>query len=158
MTTSEQGKQFIKTFEQCRLSVYLDAGDKPTIGWGHLVRAGDDVNDITQQEADELFDADVERIEKAVNKLLKRPLSQHEYDAVVSFTFNLGVNNLRSSTLLKRINSVNSTKEVIAFEFLRWVFVRNARNQVMKLRGLVRRRKYEAKMYTEGSYVLEDKA
>nr|BDD43766.1 hypothetical protein 2 [bacterium]BDD46699.1 hypothetical protein 10 [Paracoccaceae bacterium]BDD46755.1 hypothetical protein 8 [Paracoccaceae bacterium] len=92
-----------------------------TIGYGHT---GTDVyigQRITEAEAEELLRADLKRFEEAVNRLITRPLTQHEYDAITSFTFNIGIGALEISTFRKRINSGEPKRICFTEEFPRWV-------------------------------------
>src|SRR5882762_6001421 len=99
MNLSEDGKQFIKDREVLRLEAYQDEIGIWTIGWGHIagVKAGD-VCSIEQAEA--WFSQDVAPRETCVNELVKVELTQGQFDALCSFTFNLGCTALRNSTML----------------------------------------------------------
>jgi lysozyme len=122
-----------------------------TIGYGHLITQSEQINGyievhskrikwkdgITEAEAEQILLKDVSIAEGAVRELVKTPLAQHQFDALVSWTFNLGVENLKSSTLLKRINMVYVPKE-----FMKWVHCNGK-----KLQGLVNRRKDEVLMW-----------
>ncbi len=104
MRISQEGINVIKKFEGCKLKTYRDTGGIPTIGYGHT---GSDVRSgqcISKQEAENLLRKDVERFEKAVNTEVKVSLSQNQFDALVSFAFNVGQGNLRTSTLLRKLN------------------------------------------------------
>lgn len=141
---SENGKNLIKEFEQCRLKAYLDSVGIPTIGWGNTfyqdgtkVKLGDK---ISQQQADTLFDTVVSRFADKVSSLTTQ-LNQNQFDALVSFAYNVGVNALANSTLLKKINK-NPLDSSIRNEFLRW---NKAGGKVLK--GLTKRRKRESDLY-----------
>lgn len=141
MKISQEGINVIKKFEGCKLRTYPDTGGIPTIGYGHT---GTDVHSgqcISQQEANNLFRKDVERFEKAVNTEVKVPLSQNQFDALVSFAFNVGQGNLHSSTLLKKLN--HSDYQGAAQEFPRWC----KDSQGHELLGLKRRREAEKKLF-----------
>ena len=90
---------------------------------------------ISEAEAEELLISDLSRFEKAVSDLIEVPLTQNEFDAIVSFAFNCGVSALGASTFRKRINAGENKASVFREEFPRW------NNQ--GLRGLVRRRAAE---------------
>lgn len=139
MKTSEKGKALIKKYEGCRLKAYKCPAGVLTIGYGHTnnVRA-DDV--ITQAEADKLLDIDIAIKEKEVNSVLKVPVTQGQYDALVSFTFNLGIGNLKKSTLLRLVNQ--GKYKNASNEFSRWVY---AGGKV--LAGLVKRRNEEKELF-----------
>lgn len=140
MKTSERGIEFIKKWESLLLEAYQDTGGTWTIGWGHTksVKKGDR---ITRFMAEEYLRSDLLTCERAVETLVQVQLSQHQFDALVSFTFNLGPGSLKSSTLLKVINE-NPADPEIARQFRRWVYCKG-----VVLPGLVSRRSEEAKMY-----------
>lgn len=144
MRASERIKEQIKKWEGLRLHSYVCAGGKWTIGYGHT---GADIGRdlfITPAKAQEIFDADVARHEAELNALLDGiTLRQGQYDALLSFVFNLGVGNLRNSTLLRRLRA-NPDDPTIPAEFRRWVYAKG-----VKLPGLVRRRDFEARIYAE---------
>lgn len=139
MKTSDNGKKLIKKFEGCRLKVYKCAAGVPTIGYGHTKNVRPFMV-ITQQEADELFEEDIKEFENAVNTLVKVPLTQNQYDALVSFTFNLGIGSLQQSTLLKLLNNGDYTGA--AEQFKRWVYAGK-----YVVHGLVVRREEEKKLF-----------
>jgi len=161
MKTSILGIAFIKSFEKCKLIAYLDGGGKATIGWGNTFYPnGRKVTlkdpPITQKYANQLFDVIVASFEKDVNYLLgKVVLTQNQFDALISFAYNVGTDidsdsiaeGLGDSTLLKKVlkNSLDCT---IPFEFPKW----NKDNGVV-VRGLVKRRAAEVEIYTKGIYV-----
>lgn len=141
MNLSNNGKKLIKKYEGCRLKAYKCPRGVWTIGYGHTnnVRP-DDV--ITQDEAEELFLRDAEVFENAVNRLVKVALNQNQFDALVSFTFNLGygIKGLGGSTLLRLLN--NSDYIGAARQFERWVY---SGDKVLE--GLVKRRKEEKELF-----------
>ena len=127
----------LKDFEGLRLEAYLDAAGVPTIGYGHTgrdVKLGDR---ITKYWANDLLRRDVEAEEKAID-LLGLTLTQGQLDALVSFTFNLGIDRLAKSTLLQTIRE-GGTMRQIRRVFMRWVYAGGE-----KLRGLEKRRQWEA--------------
>ncbi|MDN4481843.1 lysozyme [Demequina muriae] len=117
MNISERGLDLIRDFEKCRLKAYRDSGGRWTIGYGHTagVREGDT---ITQAQADTFLKADVAATVHAVNGMVKVPVSQCQFDALVDFAFNCGANALMHSTLLKKLNA--GDYDGAAAEFLRW--------------------------------------
>jgi lysozyme len=143
MKISDAGLRFIKAHEGLRLEAYPDpgTGGKPwTIGYGH---AGPEVVPglrITAERAEELLRADVARFEAAVTRLVTVPLSQPQFDALVSFAFNTGEGALARSTLLKMLNAGDYAGAGEQFD--RWV---NAGGKPMP--GLVRRRRAERTMF-----------
>ena len=142
MNISEQGIDIIKQFEGCRLHAYDDGVGVLTIGYGHTtgVHWGDV---ITQDEADALLQEDLDDFELCVNNLVDAPLTQPQFDALVSFAFNVGCGALRRSTLLKRLNA--NDYEGAANQLLRW-----NRGGGRVLKGLVRRREAERAMFLFG--------
>ena len=104
MKISEEGISLIKRFEGCRLEAYKCSAEVLTIGYGHTGGVKED-DTITQEEADKLLKADVFKFEKNVEDNVKVELNQSQFDALVAWTFNLGVGNLRSSTMLQKLNN-----------------------------------------------------
>ena len=146
MKISKEGIDFIAHFEGFRNEIYRDAAGHPTIGYGHLLREGEERKfrgGITRTEGKELLRDDAADAERAVNSYVKVHLNQNQFDALVSFTFNLGAGNLKNSTLLKKLN--NNDYRGAADELLRWV---RAGGRV--LAGLQRRRAAERKMFLGG--------
>lgn len=143
MKASENIKNKIKEFEGLRLKAYKCSAGVWTIGYGHTagVKEGDTITKIC---ADEFFDQDIVKFEKGVTELIqgaKKELRQVQFDALVSFAFNLGLAALSRSSLLKRVRR-NPDDPAIRIEFNKWV---NARGK--KLAGLVKRREVEADHY-----------
>jgi lysozyme len=135
---SQAGLDLIKHFEGLRLKAYQDSVGVWTIGVGHTkdVRRGDI---ITEAQADAFLKEDVSDAEAAVRKYCP-VTTQGQFDALVSFTFNLGAGSLKDSTLRRKHNE--GDYDGAANEFKRWV---NAGR--VKLNGLVRRRAAEAELY-----------
>ena len=131
----------IKEFEGLRTEAYLDAAGVPTIGYGHThgVRMGDV---ISEYWAEMFLKADLYDVEKQVDSL-GLDLNQPQFDALVSFAFNLGFYKLKTSTLLKTIKEGGSMR-AIKKEFKRWVYAGG-----QKLRGLEKRREWEARRFFE---------
>ena len=119
MTTSKAGINLIKFFEGLRTTAYLDSVGVPTIGYGHTkgVKLG---MMITETKAEELLKKDLEYFEKKVEQLVKAHLAQNEFDALVSFTFNLGEGNLAKSTLLKKLNDLDNPRPISKMEQSWW--------------------------------------
>ena len=141
MNLSETGLQLIKDHEGCRLEAYLDSVGVPTIGYGHTkgVKEGDT---CTQAQADSWLREDANSAEWCVNKCVTVPLTQGEFDALVSFAFNLGCTSLRNSTLLRKLN--DSDYDGAAAEFPKWNY---AGGQV--LAGLTTRRQAEQRRFEQ---------
>ncbi|MFA5715356.1 MAG: lysozyme [Candidatus Paceibacterota bacterium] len=139
MTTSQRGIDLIKHFEGLRLEAYQDSVGVWTIGYGHTenVYPG---RVIDEYGADILLKDDLKRFEAGIDKLALS-INQNQYDALVSFAFNLGLGNLSKSTLLKKVR-VNPNDPTIADEFVKWI---RAGGKVLP--GLLTRRKAEAVLY-----------
>jgi lysozyme len=146
MHCSEIGIELIKHFEGLRLTAYVCIGGKPTIGYGSTYyEDGSRVNlgdEITLQQANELLMNILSQFERDVSKLIHGiPVNQNQFDALVSFAFNIGIESLAQSTLLKKVKS-NHNDTSIAVEFGRWVMASGQR-----INGLVIRRRKEAELY-----------
>ncbi len=139
MKTSKEGIALIKKFEGCELEAYRCSADVLTIGYGHTqgVNEGDS---CTQEEAEDLLVKDLEEFEFYVNDIVEQELNQNQFDALVAWTFNLGPTNLRSSTLLKRLNEGDF--DDAPHQIRRW---NKAGGQVLD--GLIRRREAEALLF-----------
>jgi len=141
--------EVIKHFEGCKLMPYICPANKPTIGWGHLITADEfkrlrQSGGITQKQADQLLQYDVYMTAQQVDSVVRKPLTQHQFDALVDFTFNLGIQRLRGSTLLTMINRGQIT--FAADQFKRWVYG-DVKGVPTKLPGLIRRREADAQLY-----------
>ena len=139
MEISQEGLALIKKFEGCKLESYKCAAGVWTIGFGSTNNVKEGM-EISQQRADALLLEDVDVFEEAVNKAVQVPLEQHEFDALVSWTFNLGPANLNASTMLKVLND-NKKSEVPA-QMRRW---NKAGGET--LQGLIRRREAESLLF-----------
>ena len=140
MNYSSNGLTLTKNFEGLRLTAYRDCDGILTIGYGHT---GADVHEgqtITEPEAEALLLRDMQTAIAAVNELVKVPLTQGQFDALVDFCFNAGQGSLRGSTLLKMVNRGDFAGA--AAQFGLWVY---AGGQVEP--GLVDRRKAEMEMF-----------
>lgn len=140
MKTSQKGIDLIKKFEGTVLKVYKDAVGKNTIGIGHLIKPGEIFTTLTQQQAEDLLAKDLIQFEVGVSAAVKVALTQNQYDALVSFSFNLGLGNLNSSTLLKKLN--RGDYKGAADEFLKW---NHAGPKI--LQGLTNRRIAERELF-----------
>ncbi len=133
------GLSLIKKFEGCRVNAYLCPARVWTIGYGHTktVKPG---QKITLDQANQLLEQDVEVFEQAVTRLVSVPINQNQFDALVSLAFNIGVNALANSTLLKILNRKDYLRA--ADQFLRWSKVGNT-----TLKGLLDRRSEERALF-----------
>ena len=139
---STNGKKLIQSFEGLRLEAYKAVQTEKyyTIGYGHY---GADVSrgsKITKEEADELFNQDVKRFVDGVDKRLKVKVNQNQFDALVSFAYNVGLGNFQSSTLLKKVNLKDF--DGASMEFARW---NKSGGKVLK--GLITRRNKEKALF-----------
>lgn len=134
----------IKSWEELVLVAYLPTlNDRWTIGWGHTKTAHPGMV-ITEKQAEALLRSDLAWARKAVADLVDVPLSQEQYDALVSFVFNIGRTQFSKSTLLKKLNAADY--EGAARQFPRW-----NKQKGRVLRGLTRRREYEMTKFLEGT-------
>ncbi|MEM7620626.1 MAG: lysozyme [Pseudomonadota bacterium] len=163
---TDDGLNLIKTFEGFVPHLYICAGGYPTIGYGHVILQTDIYDGITgaellgilhkhgveaakeaysmsREEAEEILRRDVHRFERTVLRLINVPLEDGQFDALVSFTYNLGGGALQRSTLRKKVN--RGHHGLVPREFRKWVWAGGR-----KLRGLMRRREAEAELYMYG--------
>jgi lysozyme len=149
---SAAGAALIKSFEACmdqdgpdQYRAYTCPAGVLTIGWGHTNAFGRSfgAGDVwTAAECDAAFDADMGQAEASVRRLVEVPLTQGQFDALVSFAYNCGAGNLAGSTLLKLLNQ--GDYEGAALEFPKWT---HGAGKVLP--GLVRRRAAEALMFQD---------
>ena len=140
---TDEGLALIKRFEGFASEIYICPGGWPTIGYGHVVRDGEQVrfaDGIDEATAEDLLRRDVESAERAVPRLIRVPLEDGQFDALSSFAFNLGAGALQRSTLRRKVN--REEHAAVPAEFQRWVWAGGR-----KLKGLIRRREAEAKLY-----------
>ena len=131
----------IKHFEGYSPIIYKDAAGYDTIGFGHLIKPGEKIEEpLLGDAAEGLLLQDVKPKAAAVNARVSVPLFQGQFDAVVSWTYNLGEGALKSSTMLKKINAVRHDE--VPGQMKRW---NRAGGKVLK--GLERRREAEAALY-----------
>jgi lysozyme len=141
-----KGLDLIKSFEGLKLKPYLCPANVPTVGYGSTFYENDKkvkLTDpsITEQRASELLLDSLKGFERYVDSYCRDDINQNQFDALVSFCYNLGPANLKSSTLLKKAN-VNPNDPTIAQEFLRW---NKAGGKALK--GLTKRRQAESDLY-----------
>lgn len=145
MEITQKGIELIKKWEGLRTKAYKCSAGVPTIGYGltfypngERVKMGDI---ITEEQAETYLVEVLKNFQKQITPLVKTELNPHQWDALVSFSYNVGVGNLKKSTLLKKVNA-NPNDPSIRNEFERWVYAGKT-----KLNGLVARRKEEANLY-----------
>lgn len=151
---SEKGLAFIKEVEGSESKVYLDSAGLPTIGVGHLltqdeltsgkIKIGDKVvkygKGLTDTEITKLLWQDLERFVGVVNSQVRVPVTQNEFDTLVSFSFNVGTYAFKNSTLLKLLNA--GKKDEVPNQLRRWI---HSAGKVVK--GLVNRREKEVALW-----------
>ena len=146
MRTSDDGIDLIKQFEGVRLDSYRDSVGVWTVGFGHTAACGEPIPGpgvkITSQQADMALRKDLNKFEIGVTGLLAKPIQQHQFDALVSFAFNVGLGNLKNSTLLKKVNAGDFDR--VPAEFLKW-----DKAGGRSLPGLTRRRHAEASLFSK---------
>lgn len=159
LNLSQNGLDLIKHFEGLKLKAYYCAAGKLTVGYGHT---GSDVKTgmvITVGKAEELLRKDVARFEKDVMSLLKVPVTQSQFDALVSFAFNVGsdidadtiAEGLGDSTLMKLVNLREVDKA--SKEFLKWDKATDPRTgKKVALAGLTKRRRAEHLLFLGGDW------
>ena len=136
---SEEGKQLVKKFEGCELTAYKCSASVWTIGYGRTtdVKEGDT---CTQEQADAWLEEELPVFGAYVTAAVAVPLEQNEYDALVSWTYNLGPTNLNNSTMLKVLN--DNKKADVPAQIKRW---NKSAGKVSE--GLIRRREAEALLF-----------
>lgn len=147
---SSAGLAFIARWEGYRGRLYNDAAGHCTIGYGHLVHLGRCngseppvfLDGITTKEGLDLLNRDASKAVRSVNAEVVVPLTQHKFDALVSFAFNVGPQAFADSTLLKKVNL--GQHKLVPAQMALWT------NH--GLPGLVNRRRAEAKLYVQGDY------
>jgi len=144
MQFSAAGLELLKRSEGFRSRVYLDAAGFPTIGYGHrLLHPESFSNGIDEVQAERILAYDVREAEQAVLRLVKVPLNQGQFDALVDFSFNLGAGKLAESTLLKDLNA--GRYDAAQEQLLLWDHAGLQENA-----GLRARREAEAELWANG--------
>mgnify|MGYP003541688444 CR=1 FL=1 len=154
MQVGPHGKMLFKEWEGLVPHEYLDSGGAPTIGIGHLLTRSERTsgkiilrgqsldyrNGFTEQQCWDLLDQDLDGVERTINDAVKVPLNQNQFDALVSFAFNVGDNAFRDSTLLKLLNQ--GQYDQTPAQLRRWV-----RDNGHVVQGLVNRREKEIALW-----------
>ena len=145
MKLNKAGSDLIKSFEGLKLDAYQCSAGKWTIGFGSTfyedgspVKLGDK---ITKERADSLFQMISESFAAKVRNCIQKNINDNSFSALVSIAYNIGIGNLKSSTLLKKVNA-NPNDPTIRNEFMKW---NRASGKV--LAGLTKRREAEANLY-----------
>jgi len=138
---TQNGLDLIKRFEGFSRTLYFCPAGYPTIGYGHVAKDDEDFSaGIDEAQAEELLRHDAQIAERTVLRLINVPLTDGQFDALVSFTYNLGGGALQRSTLRRKINREEHAE--VPEQFMRWVWAGGR-----KLKGLVRRRAAESCLY-----------
>lgn len=154
MQVGNHGKKLFKDWEGLMTSEYLDSGGAPTIGIGHLLDRSERTSGkivihghpiyyregLSEEQCWELLEQDLDDVESVVNQAVKVPLNQNQFDALVSFTFNVGNGAFRGSTLLKLLNA--GKYDQVPAQMSRW----NKDNGHV-VQGLTNRRNKEIKLW-----------
>jgi lysozyme len=149
---SSRGVDFLIELEGLKLKAYKDSADKWTIGVGHLIRQGEQelkYTTITKLEAIDLLHHDLRPAEQVVNRLVKVPITQYQYDALVIFTFNVGTESFADSTVLKMINQCNYKDACAHLDD--WVKVTKNGKKTFS-QGLQNRRDEEQELFDHADY------
>ena len=157
---SAKGIELLKSIEQLRLKPYDDQTGEAisswvkgaTIGYGHLIASGEwnkYANGITQEQADNLFMQDLEPFINAVRSKVTAEIAQNQFDALVIFVFNIGINGFSTSSALKLINDPGAVTDYPNLEAA-WKAWNKSQGQVMQ--GLVNRRNAEWDIYSKNIY------
>ena len=139
MRTGNKGIELIKHFEGCELEAYKCPAGVWTIGYGHIKGVHEGMT-ITESQAEEMLKSELHEYEGYINDYVTVPLNQNQFDAMVSWVYNLGGGNLRASTLLKVLNA--GEYDEVPAQMLRW---NKAGGKVLE--GLTRRRQAEADLF-----------
>lgn len=149
MKLSAEGLELIKQFEGFRSQQYRDVAGLPTIGYGHrIVLPESFTGKLSEADGAALLAKDVKEAEEAVSRLVKVPLTEGQFDALVDFCFNLGSGRLAGSTLLRCLNG--GRYDDAAEQLLRWDLVAGEVNL-----GLKARREAEVRMWKAGAVACE---
>ncbi len=153
MRTGETGLNLIKGYEGLRMSAHYAPSEQWTVGYGHTSTARHGMA-VTEGDAERLLRDDVGPLEQLISDTVRAPLNQNEHDALVSLIFNIGEENWKRSTVLRKLNAGDKIGAANAFELWTKAYVNN---ELVTLDGLVRRRAAEKSLFlmpTEASLVV----
>ena len=153
MRTGVTGLNLIKGYEGLRMSAHYAPNEEWTVGYGHTSTARHGMS-VTEGDAERLLRQDVQPIEKLIADTIRAPLNQNEHDAIVSLIFNIGEENWKRSTVLRKLNEGDKLAAARAFEM--WTKAR-VNGELVALDGLVRRRAAEKSLFlmpTDASLVV----
>jgi len=139
---SERGLALLRQYEGFSALPYVDAAYHETIGYGHRIRAGEcfPIEGLTREDAEALLKYDAGAAAAALRRMVELPLSQHRFDALTCFIFNVGAGAFARSALRKKVRQEQHGD--VPAELMRWVYVKGKR-----LKGLENRRSAEAELY-----------
>jgi len=146
---SEAGLNFIAGLEGFSSKVYNDVAGLPTIGYGHLIKEGENFTTITKTQALQLLKSDVGFAVAAINKYVKVSLNQSQFDALTSFAYNVGTAHFSASSLLGNVNAGNRSS--IENSFMMWNKA-TINGVLTPVDGLTNRRQAEAGLFLNGNY------
>ena len=141
---SAAGVEQLKALEDFSPYPYKDGDGKYSIGFGHQILSGENFNFITVDYGEKLLYADILKVKKIINQYVKVPLSTGQYDALVSFIYNIGVNAFIKSKVLIKLNARDYLGA--AKEFKKWIYITVENKKIVSL-GLRRRREIEYKLF-----------
>lgn len=144
MKISSKGLELIKKYEGFSSGKYLCPAGKATLGYGHVIQSGETYTNLTEKEALELLDQDADIAENTVNNLVKAPLNQNQFDALVSLVYNWGSGHFFHSLGLRKLNNKDYDGAIAEFSK-----INQANGKI--LTGLVNRRVAEANLFNEGN-------
>jgi len=133
-------RRLVKNTESLSLTPYMDQGGTWHVGYGHKLPGKPSYDHISQYQATQFLNGDIREAANAVDRYVKVPLTPYQRAALISFTFNLGADALKRSTLLKDVNA--RKMQAAATEFHRWVYVNGQRSS-----GLATRREAEKQVF-----------
>ena len=153
MRTGDTGLNLIKGYEGLRMTAHYAPSEQWTVGYGHNSTARHGMS-VTEMDAERLLRDDVQPIEQLISDTVRAPLNQNEHDALVSLIFNIGEDNWKRSTVLRKLNAGDKIGAADAFELWTKAYVNN---ELVSLDGLVRRRAAEKSLFlmpTDASLVV----
>lgn len=145
MKTSETGVALIKREEGFASRQYICPAGKLTIGYGHVIKPSEKFDTLTETQADILLRGDLLYYESAVNQCISVDISQNQFDALVSFAYNLGTKSLLGSHLLQYLN--DGKIQDAANEFPKWDHMHDAQGNAVEVQGLKNRRITEQQLF-----------
>lgn len=146
-------QEFIKNEEKLKLTVYICPAGVKTVGWGHAIEAHDCLrlgDTITEDTALQFLESDMVKAYQALFRLVHVPLTDNQQMALVSFIFNLGSGRFQASTLRQKLN--RKEYKAASSEFGRWVYAHDPIKGLIKLPGLVSRRRRERMLFLSEKY------